>query len=90
MFGFTPEHRAEGLSLQKELTEFEVELREAVEWIWTKPSEDTVDGGPPQDSWASRMEEIEKKKQVNPIDQVPKPVLEAGKDWRVKLLDMEV
>lgn len=89
LFQITPDHRREGQELQKEISDFEAEFRVAVEDIWARP----VTGGdaevPAPDTWLTRMEEAEKKKQINPIDKVSKPDLSQGKGWRMNLFDME-
>jgi len=78
---FTVEHREEGLRLQNEVEAFEVELRECIEEIWTRPVEVGV-----SDGWAAKMAkmaEVERDKVVNPLDKVAKPDLFQGKDWRM-------
>ncbi|KAF8661467.1 hypothetical protein AX16_001304 [Volvariella volvacea WC 439] len=81
LFQFTEEHREEGLELQMQISEFEKELQEALDEIWFRPEEDG-------ETWASRMEEIERKKQVNPVDRVTKPDFLAGKDWKIDLYNL--
>ncbi|KAI5890064.1 IkappaB kinase complex, IKAP component [Schizophyllum commune H4-8] len=39
LYQLSPEHRAEGAELQADVAAFEVELKSAVEEIWTKPAE---------------------------------------------------
>ncbi|KAJ7188994.1 pol II transcription elongation factor [Mycena filopes] len=81
---FTPEHDAEGVELQVELAEFEQEFIEAVEEIWKKApvgEEETA----PQDSWAQRMEDRAKQRQVDPIERVPKPDPKGNEEWRMKM-----
>lgn len=68
---FTAEHRDEGLGLQNEVEAFEVELKESIEEIWTRPCEENGTNTP--DGWASRMAEVERDKAVNPLDKVAKP-----------------
>ncbi|KAF8058697.1 pol II transcription elongation factor [Lyophyllum atratum] len=81
---FTLEHRQEGAAMQQRLAEFSEELKLSLEEIWFIPSEDV-----PVDSWASRMEEVEKKR-VNPVDKVPKPELPSSSNgWRINLFDFE-
>lgn len=72
------EHREEGLRLQNEVEAFEVELKECIEEIWTRPVEVDV-----SDGWAAKMAEVERNKAVNPLDKVAKPDLFQGKDWRM-------
>ncbi|KAJ7744686.1 pol II transcription elongation factor [Mycena metata] len=80
---FTPEHEAEGVALQVELAEFEQEFIEAAEEIWRKAvvEDETV----PQDSWAQRMEDKAKQRQVDPIERVPKPDAKGNEEWRMKM-----
>ncbi|KAK0226513.1 pol II transcription elongation factor [Armillaria fumosa] len=87
LFEFTPDHREEGSNLQKEVDAFERELQETVEDIWKKPAEE---GETATDSWAARMEQVEKAKRVNPVDSVPKPELGRNADWRLRLLDLDL
>ena len=85
---FTAEHREAGLGLQNEVETFEVELKECVEEIWTRPveEENEVGGASVPDGWASRMAEVERGRVMNPLDKVAKPDLlnSRGNDWRVK------
>ena len=63
---------------------FEVELKECVEEIWTRPVEENgVGGASVSDGWASRMAEVERSRVENLLDKVAKPDLLQGKDWRV-------
>lgn len=78
---FTKAHRAEGLALQVVLNQFGIELRDAVEQAWKKPLESAGDTG--MDSWATRMQEKEKERMINPIERVDKPELNAV-DSRVR------
>ncbi|KAK0495026.1 pol II transcription elongation factor [Armillaria luteobubalina] len=87
LFEFTPDHREEGSNLQKEVDAFERELQETVEDIWKKPTEE---GETATDSWAARMEQVEKAKRVNPVETVPKPELGRNADWRLRLLDLDL
>ena len=89
---FTDEHRAEASSLQEELQAFAAELAEAVEEIWKKApeGEDGAAGDAPAsasvsaDSWAARMEAHERRRNVNPVDNVARPEL-AKQEWKLKL-----
>ncbi|KAG6809392.1 hypothetical protein H0H92_000447 [Tricholoma furcatifolium] len=82
---FTPEHRDEGVAMQKHLDDFEEELKRSLDEIWFKPPEETT-----VDSWATRMEEIERERRINPVDKVPKPELpSSNKGWRINLFDFE-
>lgn len=73
--------------MQNDIDAFETELKAALQWTWTKPAEEQEET--PADTWASRMANLEKNKQTNPIDNVPMPEIDSGKDWRIKLLDLE-
>ncbi|KAF9222466.1 pol II transcription elongation factor [Gyrodon lividus] len=75
------EHRAEGTALQQEFSAFDQELREAVGEIWEKPGEEPG----PMDSWVARMQEKEKERQIDPIERVPKPEMQAV-EWGLRLL----
>ena len=77
---FTPEHREEGMALQADLCQFEVELKTAVEEIWRKPAETDDDAG--AKDLAARI--MEKERQTNPIERVEKPGLN-GAHWQVEL-----
>ncbi|KAG6878005.1 hypothetical protein C0993_000965 [Termitomyces sp. T159_Od127] len=83
---FTLEHREEGTAMQKQLADFEGELSCSLDEIWAKPPEEA-----PVDSWATRMEQVEKDRRTNPVDKVPKPELSSssGKRWRINLFDVE-
>ncbi|KAF7362473.1 polymerase II transcription elongation factor [Mycena venus] len=78
---FTPEHDAEGVALQAELAEFEQEFVDAVEEIWKKSAEEVG----VQDSWAQRMEDKAKERQIDPIDRVAKPDPKGNEEWRMKM-----
>ncbi|KAG6836197.1 hypothetical protein H0H93_010463, partial [Arthromyces matolae] len=82
---FTSEHREEGTALQQLLDDFDGELKRSLDEIWTKPDEDNS-----VDSWATRMEQVEKDRRANPVDKVAKPELpSSAKGWRINLLDFE-
>ncbi|CAA7260510.1 unnamed protein product [Cyclocybe aegerita] len=87
LFQFTEKHREEGLALQREVGEFEIELKAAVEEIWVRPEEESEAAVP--EGWAARIAETEKAKLANPLDKVPKPDAGQGKDWRMNLYDMK-
>ncbi|KAL4265189.1 Elongator complex protein 1 [Pleurotus pulmonarius] len=89
LFQFSTEHREEGLELQKEVSEFEEELLATLEDIWAKPKTDAdnPDGLNGGDTWATRMEEIEKRRLIEPTAKITKPDLRKG-DWRLRLFDM--
>ncbi|THV06651.1 pol II transcription elongation factor [Dendrothele bispora CBS 962.96] len=91
---FTPEHRDEGLAMQRELADFETELKAAVEEIWavTPPLGDgsinSTENAPTRDSWAARMEEAEKNRRINPVERVPKPEMSGDRgDWKLRLFE---
>ncbi|KAI0629477.1 IkappaB kinase complex IKAP component [Trametes polyzona] len=86
---FTDEHRAEAASLQKELSAFAAELKEAVEEIWKKApeNEEGAEAPPAAEGWAARMEAYEKQKHINPVDKVAKPEL-AKQEWKLRLPDV--
>ncbi|KAJ3499885.1 hypothetical protein NLJ89_g10033 [Agrocybe chaxingu] len=88
LFQFTEKHREEGLALQREVGEFEIELKAAVEEIWARPENEESEVAVPE-GWAARIAETEKAKLVNPLDKVPKPDAGQGKDWRINLYDMK-
>lgn len=81
LLAFTEEHRVEGRALQDDFGRFEVELKNALEEIWEKqPGEDETAA---LDTWASRMQEKEKERRINPTERVAKPGF-TREDWRVK------
>ncbi|KZT27113.1 IkappaB kinase complex IKAP component [Neolentinus lepideus HHB14362 ss-1] len=86
LFQFTSHHRKEGLSLQEEIIKFEEELKDAVEETWRKSFEVGEAGASLEDSWATRMDRLEKDRMVDPLDKVPRPEIPLT-DWRVTLLD---
>jgi elongator complex protein 1 len=67
--------------MQRHLVQFETELKDSLDEIWARPSEET-----PVDSWALRMTESERDRRVSPVDKVPKPDLPAS-GWKVTLFD---
>ncbi|PPQ93843.1 hypothetical protein CVT25_013552 [Psilocybe cyanescens] len=85
---FTDDHREEGMQLQREVGDFELELKAALEEIWACPPPADEEEAIP-DGWAARMAENEKNKAVNPLEKVPKPDVSRSKDWRVNLLDLK-
>lgn len=87
LFQFTDEHREEGLNLQREVGDFEQEIQEALDEIWTRATSAEGDEEPEQIGWAARMAEIERSKAINPLDKVPKPDLSQAGEWRLKLMD---
>lgn len=72
----------------------EGELMDAVTEIWTKQGEDegagVEEGGVAVplvegDTWARRMEELEKKRRVNVIERVPRPEIGKREEWKMRL-----
>jgi len=74
MLQFTPEHCLEARALRKDLEEFEVELRAALNTIWIQPTAEGVSG----DTWADRM--AEKDRDRMSASQIGKPEV-PGIDW---------
>ncbi|KII95516.1 hypothetical protein PLICRDRAFT_96071 [Plicaturopsis crispa FD-325 SS-3] len=85
---FSAEHRDEGMTLQDHLRSFELELDAALEEIWKKPSDTQNKTASGEDTWATRMQEIETAKQTSPMERVPKPVISVG-DWLMRLFEVE-
>ncbi|KAF7289209.1 polymerase II transcription elongation factor [Mycena indigotica] len=73
---FTPEHVAEGVALQAELSEFEAEFAAAVDEIWTLPAKPALEAGVPELP----------AKPSDPLEKVPKPDSKGPDEWRMKLL----
>jgi len=78
---FTLEHREEGMALQADMGQFEVELKTAVEEIWHKPIE-TDDAG--VKDWTGIKE---KERPLNPTERVEKPEVN-GTHWQLKLYNL--
>jgi hypothetical protein len=72
--------------LQEDFAKFEVELQEAVEWIWQRTDENG-ELEVTEDTWRARMEQLEKEKRISPAEKVPKPEVDVKRDWALKLLD---
>jgi elongator complex protein 1 len=68
--------------MQQHLVQFEAELKDSLDEIWAKPQEEA----PPVDSWALRMAEAEKDRNVNVVDKIPKPDIPSS-TWKVTLFD---
>ncbi|KAJ2918056.1 hypothetical protein MD484_g2395, partial [Candolleomyces efflorescens] len=88
LYQFDGEYREEGLSLQADVTDFEKEMKEAIEEVWTRSPE----GADPstataEDTWASRMAEVERNKHINPLDKVSKPDVIRGEKWKINLYE---
>ncbi|KAJ2931513.1 hypothetical protein H1R20_g5611, partial [Candolleomyces eurysporus] len=88
LYQFDGEHRREGLGLQADVTDFETELKEAIEEVWAR----TSDGGDSstataEDTWASRMAELERNRLINPLDKISKPDVIRGEKWRINLYE---
>ena len=81
---FSKAHRAEGEALQQAFSEFDKELREAIEEIWKKPEAEQEQ---PVDSWTTRMQEKEKDRLIDPIERVQKPEMGVV-EWKLDLLRM--
>ncbi|KAG5650449.1 hypothetical protein H0H81_012203 [Sphagnurus paluster] len=83
---FTPEHRRGGMLMQQQVADFGDELKHRLEEIWFKPAEEM-----PMDSWATRMEEAERERRINPVNKVPKPEVSnnGSNGWRINLFDFE-
>ncbi|ESK87867.1 pol ii transcription elongation factor [Moniliophthora roreri MCA 2997] len=90
---FTPEHRDEGMAMQEDVAQLEQELKTAIDEIWTKTpvveGQDQEPVVPAQDSWAARMEEVERNRRINPAERVPKPDILSA-DWKLKLYEIEM
>ncbi|TRM68918.1 IKI3 family-domain-containing protein [Schizophyllum amplum] len=75
LWQLSAEHRAEGAALQADVSDFETEMKSAVEEIWTKAPE--TDKGE-----RSVLEQMQQK--PNPVDKVAKPEF-AKEEWRLKM-----
>ncbi|KAJ7496599.1 pol II transcription elongation factor [Mycena latifolia] len=82
---FTPEHDAEGIALQAEISDFEQELVDGVEEIWKKSVRAEESAASVQDSWAQRMDDKAKQRLIDPLDRVPKPDTKGTEEWRMKM-----
>jgi elongator complex protein 1 len=67
--------------MQQHLVHFEAELKDSLDEIWSKPQE-----VPLMDSWALRMAEAEKDRNVNVVDKIPKPDIPSS-TWKVTLFE---
>lgn len=81
------EHREEGVRLQKDMARLGEELENAVEEIWGTPAGEEDKAVHVEETWASRMEELEKNKRVNPVERVPKPEMKGKEEWKMRLYD---
>ncbi|KAF6761197.1 pol II transcription elongation factor [Ephemerocybe angulata] len=90
LYEFGGEYREEGLSMQADVTEFEQELKETIEEVWTRPAEGDVDGATAsaEDTWAARMAEVERNRHINPLDKVSKPEVIRADKWRINLYEL--
>ncbi|KAH0829046.1 IKI3 family-domain-containing protein [Lanmaoa asiatica] len=79
---FSKAHRAEGEALQQEFSAFDTELRRVIEEIWKKPG---VEREQFADSWATRMQEKERDRLIDPVERVQKPEMGVV-EWRIDLL----
>jgi elongator complex protein 1 len=84
MTQFTSEHRDHAQTLQSELSMFETDLQVALDEVWKKPLETSGETG--EDTWAARMEELEKKR-IDPTEKITKPLIPT-QDWRSKLFEL--
>ena len=82
MLQFSKAHRTEGEALQQAFSGFDTELREAIEEIWKRP---VVGQEQPVDSWATRMQEKERDRLIEPIERVQKPEMGVA-EWELDLL----
>lgn len=58
-----------------------------MEWIWQKKPEDEEK----EETWATRMEQAERNRRIDPGDKVEKPNVEGiEKEWSIKLLDLDL
>ncbi|EGO00816.1 hypothetical protein SERLA73DRAFT_50627 [Serpula lacrymans var. lacrymans S7.3] len=81
------EHRTEGKELQDDMGKFQVELRNAVEEVWTRPGENAEPN--PDDTWAARMQKKEGERLTDPIERVVKPEMSLP-DWGLRLLQLQI
>ncbi|KAF8554834.1 pol II transcription elongation factor [Imleria badia] len=79
---FSKAHRVEGEALQQAFSAFDTELREAIDEIWKKPM---VEQEQPVDSWATRMQEKERDRLMDPVERVQKPEMGVV-EWELDLL----
>jgi len=89
---FTPVHRAAARELQNEVAAFSQEVAEAFDGVWpasTGDAEATAAIAEPQESWATRMAELEKERE-RVIKAIAKPELRGIESWRTRLLDAAV
>src|SRR5712675_189037 len=83
---FTPVHRAAARELQNEVAAFSREIAEAFNEVWptsTGDAEATAAAAEPQESWATRMAELEKERE-RAIKTIAKPELRAIESWRTR------
>lgn len=92
LFQFSGQHRHEGRALQADVVEFERELKEAVDEIWSRgvteedPSKDP--DAVEEDTWATRMAELERQRLINPLGRVSKPDVIRIDKWKMNLYDL--
>lgn len=71
------------MALQQTFSAFDTELREAIEDIWKKHEAAQEQ---PVDSWATRMQEKERDRLIDPIEHVQKPEMGVVEPWELDLL----
>ncbi|KAI5122330.1 hypothetical protein M0805_002497 [Coniferiporia weirii] len=87
---FTPEHRDEARSLQKEMTAFRTELQSALDEIWVTKFEESGEGlaTSSASSWAERMEE-KKRDRKTAVESILKPETRMAEgEWKLQVLDI--
>lgn len=82
LFQFTDEHSEEGEGLQDELDAFAQELKAALEEVWKRPED--AGGETSLEGWATRMQEYQKQRQIDPLLKVARPDL-VKYEWNKKL-----
>jgi len=78
----SPEHRAEGQTLQEEITALEAKIRLIIDDIWQEPAKATLQDGLGSEDAEDPEEERRK------FEKPKKPELGKQDEWKVKLLDM--
>ncbi len=89
MLRFTPSHTTAARELQNEVAAFSRQMAEAFDELWPTLIEDAEtaaeSGAGPPDSWAARMTEREKERELA-IKAINKPELRAASSWCMRLL----
>lgn len=90
---FTSSHRTAARELQNEAAAFSHEMAEAFDEVWPSSTEDAGTAAEaaaePPDSWAARMVEREKERELA-IKAIMKPELRTASSWCARLLDAPV